>query len=162
MTKRAHIEHQNHGPHLCQQHHISLSGRLHYRQNPQRGCRLPHPYGGQQVIDNLPWGIVILFGGGFALARGFQRTGLSTLIGQNFTGIGQLHPIVMVLIICTASADKITRPDWENVYRLNPPISEYTRGLEDYWRISGLEISNPNLWRLYMITSCSEPPEPYG
>ena len=57
---------------------------------------------GEHVIDNLPWGIVILFGGGFALAKGFQSTGLSNLIGQNFTGIGQLHPIVMVLIICTA------------------------------------------------------------
>ena len=56
---------------------------------------------GEKIIDNLPWGIVILFGGGFALAKGFQSTGLSTLIGQNFTGIGQLHPIVMVLIICT-------------------------------------------------------------
>jgi len=54
---------------------------------------------GEKIVDNLPWGIVILFGGGFALAKGFQSTGLSTLIGQNFAGIGQLHPIVMVLII---------------------------------------------------------------
>jgi branched-chain amino acid transport system substrate-binding protein len=36
-------------------------------------------------------------------------------------------------LICTASADKITRRDWENIYRLNPPISEYTKGLEDFW-----------------------------
>jgi len=36
-------------------------------------------------------------------------------------------------LICTASADKITRRDWENIYRLNPPISEYTQGLEDFW-----------------------------
>ncbi|MEE4241999.1 MAG: ABC transporter substrate-binding protein [Desulfopila sp.] len=36
-------------------------------------------------------------------------------------------------LICTASADKITRRGWKNIYRLNPPISEYTRGLEDFW-----------------------------
>lgn len=35
-------------------------------------------------------------------------------------------------LICTASADRITQRGWKNVYRLNPPISEYTRGLEDF------------------------------
>jgi len=34
-------------------------------------------------------------------------------------------------LICTASADKITQKGWKNIYRLNPPISEYTKGLED-------------------------------
>ncbi len=56
---------------------------------------------GTDVINKMPWHIVILFGGGFALAKGFQSTGLSALIGQNFAGIGQLHPIVMILMICT-------------------------------------------------------------
>ncbi len=36
-------------------------------------------------------------------------------------------------LISTASADKITQRDWKNIYRLNPPISEYTGGLEDFW-----------------------------
>ena len=31
-------------------------------------------------------------------------------------------------LICTASADKITQKGWKNIYRLNPPISEYTKG----------------------------------
>ena len=52
------------------------------------------------VVDKMPWRIVLLFGGGFALAAGFQSTGLSALIGQNFTGIGHLHPFFMVAIIC--------------------------------------------------------------
>jgi sodium-dependent dicarboxylate transporter 2/3/5 len=60
----------------------------------------PTLMGGEDVIDKMPWGIVILFGGGFALAKGFQTTGLATLIGQNFAGIGRLYPIIMVLIIC--------------------------------------------------------------
>ena len=36
-------------------------------------------------------------------------------------------------LICTASADKITQRGWKHIFRLNPPISEYTKGLEDFW-----------------------------
>ena len=36
-------------------------------------------------------------------------------------------------LISTASADKITQKGWNNIFRLNPPISEYTKGLEDFW-----------------------------
>ncbi len=36
-------------------------------------------------------------------------------------------------LVSTASADKITQQGWKNIFRLNPPISEYTKGLEDFW-----------------------------
>ncbi len=39
----------------------------------------------------------------------------------------------MPFLICTASADRITQKRWKNIYRLNPPVSEYTKGLEDFW-----------------------------
>ncbi|MCP4669857.1 MAG: amino acid ABC transporter substrate-binding protein [Desulfobacula sp.] len=39
-------------------------------------------------------------------------------------------------LICTASADKITQKGWKNIYRLNPPISEYTKGLKDFFASS--------------------------
>ena len=55
---------------------------------------------GADVIKNLPWSIVLLFGGGFALAKGFQVTGLSTLIGNKFAGLAGMSPIMMILIIC--------------------------------------------------------------
>jgi sodium-dependent dicarboxylate transporter 2/3/5 len=55
---------------------------------------------GADVIKNLPWNIVLLFGGGFALAKGFQSTGLSTLIGNKFAGLAGMPPIIMVLLIC--------------------------------------------------------------
>ena len=35
-------------------------------------------------------------------------------------------------LICTASADKITQNGWDNIYRMNPPISEYAKGLENF------------------------------
>ncbi len=52
------------------------------------------------VFNNIPWNIVILFGGGFALAKGFQVTGLSTVIGNHFAGLAGMSPFFMVNIIC--------------------------------------------------------------
>ena len=55
---------------------------------------------GRDVIPRLPWGIVLLFGGGFALAQGFQVTGLSTLIGNQFGSLAGISPLVMTILIC--------------------------------------------------------------
>ena len=35
-------------------------------------------------------------------------------------------------LVSTAATDRITQQRWRNVYRLNPPVSEYTRSLEDF------------------------------
>jgi sodium-dependent dicarboxylate transporter 2/3/5 len=51
-------------------------------------------------IRKLPWGIVLLFGGGFALAEGFQTSGLAALIGGRFGALGELPPLLMVGLIC--------------------------------------------------------------
>lgn len=48
----------------------------------------------------LPWHIVLLFGGGFALAKGFQVTGLSTHVGSQLTGLAGIHPLVLTAAIC--------------------------------------------------------------
>ena len=55
---------------------------------------------GPDVITKLPWNIVLLFGGGFALAKGFQVTGLSAFIGDKFSGLAGIPPISMIIIIC--------------------------------------------------------------
>lgn len=55
---------------------------------------------GPDVIKKLPWNIVLLFGGGFALAKGFQVTGLSAFIGNKFSGLAGMPPIIMTIIIC--------------------------------------------------------------
>jgi sodium-dependent dicarboxylate transporter 2/3/5 len=55
---------------------------------------------GPDVVMNLPWGIVLLFGGGFALAHGFQASGLSTLIGEAFISLAGMPTLLMIAIIC--------------------------------------------------------------
>ena len=52
------------------------------------------------IVNRLPWNIVLLFGGGFALAKGFKVTGLSALIGNKFVGLAGVSPFIMVLILC--------------------------------------------------------------
>jgi sodium-dependent dicarboxylate transporter 2/3/5 len=46
---------------------------------------------GERLLDwptavRIPWGILILFGGGIAIARAFDASGLSTLIGESVHG----------------------------------------------------------------------------
>ncbi len=35
-------------------------------------------------------------------------------------------------LVSTAATDRITQQRWRNIYRLNPPVSEYTTSLEDF------------------------------
>ena len=55
---------------------------------------------GAEVIPRLPWNIVLLFGGGFALAAGFQETGLANIIGTQFQGLGGLPDFAVILLVC--------------------------------------------------------------
>ncbi|HEX9972404.1 MAG TPA: DASS family sodium-coupled anion symporter, partial [bacterium] len=48
----------------------------------------------------IPWGILLLFGGGIALAAGFKTTGLAAWIGQNLGLFSQVPVLVMIVITC--------------------------------------------------------------
>lgn len=51
------------------------------------------------AISALPWRIVLLFGGGFALASGFTYSGLSVWFGEQLSWAGNYNPLWIVLII---------------------------------------------------------------
>ena len=48
------------------------------------------------VFPRLPWGVIILFGGGFALAKGFQVSGLAGYLGGQLVDLARFSPVVMV------------------------------------------------------------------
>jgi sodium-dependent dicarboxylate transporter 2/3/5 len=54
------------------------------------------------VQMKTPWGILILFGGGFALAAGFGVSGLDQWMGEKLTGVSDWPLWLTVLVICLA------------------------------------------------------------
>jgi sodium-dependent dicarboxylate transporter 2/3/5 len=53
------------------------------------------------VARNLPWGILLLFGGGLALAGGFSASGLAEWIGNAVAGL-DVSTLALVLIVTIA------------------------------------------------------------
>ncbi|WP_298533615.1 DASS family sodium-coupled anion symporter [uncultured Algibacter sp.] len=51
---------------------------------------------------NLPWGIILLFGGGMALAKGFESSGLALWIGNQMTTLEGVSTIVLILLLIAA------------------------------------------------------------
>ena len=51
---------------------------------------------------NLPWGIILLFGGGMALAKGFESSGLASWIGNHMTLLSGISTILLILLLITA------------------------------------------------------------
>ena len=49
----------------------------------------------------LPWGIILLFGGGMALAAGFQITGLASWLGAQMSIFQGLSLLVLVFVVIT-------------------------------------------------------------
>lgn len=49
----------------------------------------------------IPMGILFLFGGGFALAKGISASGLSDLLGEYLKSLDGINPILLVIILCT-------------------------------------------------------------
>ena len=55
-----------------------------------------------ETAERVPWGALVLFGGGIALATAFQSTGLSEALAQRLTGLSVL-PIPLLLFGIVAS-----------------------------------------------------------
>ena len=54
-----------------------------------------------EKTSKLPWGLLILFGGGLSLAAQVSNSGLGLWIGQGLTVLKLVHPIILILAIAT-------------------------------------------------------------
>lgn len=45
---------------------------------------------------DIPWGVLLLFGGGLAIAAGFQSSGLSSWLGEQLTILDGLHIFIII------------------------------------------------------------------
>ncbi|KSA13218.1 SLC13 family permease [Maribacter dokdonensis] len=73
---------------------------------------IPSKKKGEQVINweeavKMPWGIILLFGGGMALAKGFESSGLAEWIGSQMTTLSGL-PILILILVLIASVNFLT------------------------------------------------------
>ena len=59
---------------------------------------------GEFVLDwptaqKIPWGVLVLFGGGLSLARAMDQSGLATWIGSGVAGLSSVPPVVIVAVV---------------------------------------------------------------
>jgi solute carrier family 13 (sodium-dependent dicarboxylate transporter), member 2/3/5 len=60
---------------------------------------------GSRLLDwktaaTIPWGVLILFGGGIAIAAAFKSSGLSQVVGNTVTGIQDWPPLALIGVLC--------------------------------------------------------------
>lgn len=64
-------------------------------------CVVPDGRGSQlldwETAENIPWGALVLFGGGIALATAYQTSGLSAAVAQGLSGLSAL-PLPLLLL----------------------------------------------------------------
>jgi len=53
------------------------------------------------AVKKLPYGIILLFGGGFALAKGFTESGLTDWLAGQLDFVGKLPIYLTIIVICT-------------------------------------------------------------
>ncbi|OXA52782.1 hypothetical protein Fcan01_12499 [Folsomia candida] len=56
------------------------------------------------VQSNLPWGVVLLMGGGFALSDASDVSGLSAWIGEHLNSLKDLNQVLMLFIVMIMTA----------------------------------------------------------
>ena len=65
---------------------------------------VPNGKGGRlldwETAEQIPWGTLILFASGIALAKGFSESGVSEAMGNALAVLGDVAPYLIVLAIC--------------------------------------------------------------
>lgn len=52
------------------------------------------------INQKIPWSLIFLLGGGFALAEGGKVSGMSAMLGTSLVGLKDLPPMLLLFIVC--------------------------------------------------------------
>lgn len=58
----------------------------------------------ESMASFFPWGLLLIRGGGFALAKASNRSGLSVLVGSSLTSLESLPPWGVLTVTCLATS----------------------------------------------------------
>lgn len=65
---------------------------------------VPNGKGGKlldwKTANKIPWGMLLLFAGGIALAKAFLASGLADLLALQLAGLANIPTLLMVLLVC--------------------------------------------------------------
>ncbi|MFO0856088.1 MAG: SLC13 family permease [Phycisphaerales bacterium] len=66
------------------------------------------PRKGVMLLDwrtarTIPWGVLLLFGGGLTLAAAVEANGVDKVVASLFAGLHGIHPLIVVLIVTAAA-----------------------------------------------------------
>ena len=65
---------------------------------------VPNGRGGRlldwQTAENIPWGMLLLFAGGIAIAKGFAASGLSDMLGNGLSFLTAMPLWLMLVLLC--------------------------------------------------------------
>ncbi len=53
-----------------------------------------------ETANRIPWGMLLLFGGGIAIAQAFKNTGLSEAVAGQLVGLSALPVLLLLLMVC--------------------------------------------------------------
>ncbi|XP_071037527.1 Na(+)/citrate cotransporter, partial [Parasteatoda tepidariorum] len=82
---------------------IAIAFLLFFLPSDIRNLDSPRILDWRRAQSKLPWGVIILCGGGFALADAAQRSGLSKLVSTQLSPLQVLPPIAIVTVVCLMS-----------------------------------------------------------
>lgn len=86
-------------PSYCNDIVVAVAGAIGLFLVPAERTKRSAPLLDWDTALKIPWGILLLFGGGLALAEGFDESGLAAWIGNLMTGLTALSHVLILLVI---------------------------------------------------------------
>jgi sodium-dependent dicarboxylate transporter 2/3/5 len=86
-------------PRYCSDTLVAIVGAVLFFLTPSGDDQAKKPLLDWHTASTIPWNILILFGGGLALAKGFDSSGLAAWMGDTMKGLGGLPHVIILFTV---------------------------------------------------------------